>query len=504
MSSLPSLLDDVDAIIELPRGPAAAADSAAFSGVAPTEIPLVVDLDGTLIHSDLLVESFLALAASRPLRAASALLSLRSGKGALKARLADELRLDIGGIPLNEAVVARIRAEKAAGRQIYLASASDIRLVEAMSARVGLFDGVLGSSGGVNLSGRAKADALCRRFGERRFDYIGGSSVDLHVWSRCRKALMAGGTDRLFRKLKMLSPDAVSLDAGTTPWRDYLRALRPHQWLKNILVFAPALAAHAGWPTLMLCVLAFWSFSFCASAVYVLNDLLDLRSDRAHPRKCRRPFASGRVPLVHGAAMIPALLTASVLLAAALPPEFLLVLGGYFMLTTVYSLYLKRKMVADVVALAVLYACRLVGGAAAVGLTLSHWLQALSIFLFLCLALVKRCAELVDRVQAGKGDPAGRGYKLDDLPSLESMAAASGYLTALVMALYLNSDAVSALYRHPERMWLICLALLFWVSRMILKTRRGEMDDDPIVFALKDRVSLVTGVACAVIIAASI
>ncbi|SIT55754.1 UbiA prenyltransferase [Mesorhizobium prunaredense] len=463
----------------------------------------MVDLDGTLIQSDLLMESFLALFANKPFVALRTLAALREGKAAFKTRIVDELVVDVARLPYNACVLAYIEAERAKGRPIYLASASDIRLVRAVSGHLGLFDGVLGSGEEVNLAGKTKAEALCERFGERGFAYIGGDRVDLHVWSRCGEALVAGGTPRLLRQLRGTMPFAVSLDEGGSHWRDYVRALRPHQWLKNILVFAPAIAGHVIVPSALNCIIAFLSFSFCASAVYIVNDLLDLPSDREHPRKCRRPFASGAVPLIHGIAMVPALLLASLLLALTLTPTFLLVVGGYLALTTAYSLYLKRKIIADVMTLAILYALRLVGGGVAAGVAISHWLEALSMFLFLSLALVKRCTELVERVKSGQGDPAGRGYQLGDLPSLEAMATASGYLTALVMALYLNSEAVTSLYRHPERLWLICIAILFWISRIIIKTRRGEMNDDPVVFAVRDRVSLVTGLLCAFIVMAS-
>jgi 4-hydroxybenzoate polyprenyltransferase len=278
--------------------------------------------------------------------------------------------------------------------------------------------------------------------------------------------------------------------------RDYISALRPHQWLKNALVFVPAIAGHVLMTTWFGSILAFISFCLCASAVYILNDLLDLRADRQHPRKRNRPFASGRVPIIHGAVMAPSLLLAAFSLTLFLPKVFAIVLAGYLVLTTLYSFWLKRKVLVDVIALACLYAARVIGGSVATGVLISQWLEAFSIFLFLSLALVKRSGELVDRVKSGRGDPGGRGYRLDDLPVIESMAAASGYLSALVMALYLNSEAVVNLYNKPHRLLLICVALLFWTSRMLLKAHRGQMDDDPIVFAARDRVSLGVGAVC--------
>ena len=282
-------------------------------------------------------------------------------------------------------------------------------------------------------------------------------------------------------------------------WRDYVQALRAHQWLKNILVFTPALAAHRFDDALVASILAFFSFSLSASSVYILNDLLDLRNDRAHPRKRLRPFAAGRIPIMYGVALFPALLLASLAIGFFLPKEFVLVLAGYFLLSCVYSLGLKRRMLVDVVVLACLYGSRVVAGSAATGVVLSPWLVAFAMFLFFSLALVKRCAELADHLDKGKGDPMGRGYRLDDLPVLRSMATASGYVSVLVLALYINGDAVSALYRHPDRLWLNCVLLLFWISRVIMITHRGAMHDDPLVFAATDRLSQLVLLTCAIV-----
>ncbi|WP_299721004.1 UbiA family prenyltransferase [Tardiphaga sp.] len=459
-------------------------------------VPLIVDVDGTLLKTDLLIETFLALLSRKPWKALLTLAELRHGKAAFKARLASLAEIDVSLMPVREEVITFLRAEKARGRQIYLASAADARLVTALSEHLGLFDGVLGSDGKVNLSGAAKADALCARFGKAKFDYVGDSRADLKVWSTCNVALVAGGRGAWRSAIASGQPGVVEIIGSPPRLRDYISALRPHQWLKNVLVFVPAVAGHVLMSTWFGSVLAFVSFCLCASAVYIINDLLDLRADRQHPRKRKRPFASGRVPLIHGAMMAPVLLITAFSLTAFLPRVFAVVLTGYLVLTTLYSFWLKRKVMVDVVALACLYAARVIGGSVATGVLISQWLEAFSIFLFLSLALVKRSGELVDRVNSGRGDPGGRGYRLTDLPVIESMAAASGYLSALVMALYLNSDAVMHLYSKPHRLLLLCVAVLFWTSRMLLKAHRGQMDDDPIVFAARDRVSLGVGTLC--------
>jgi 4-hydroxybenzoate polyprenyltransferase/phosphoserine phosphatase len=467
--------------------------------------PLVVDLDGTLIKTDLLVESFFALLSTEPLRALRTLLSLRHGRAAFKARLAEETAIDFDKLPLNEAVHARLRDEKSKGRRIYFASASDRRYVEQMSARVGLVDGIFASDRNGNLKGQAKAAALCAAFGEGKFDYIGDSYADLPVWKVARKRTVVNPTRSLLRAVHQRFPDADALGRGERRIRDYVQLFRVHQWLKNLLILIPPLAAHEFQPsTLLASLIAFLSFSFAASSAYVLNDLLDVRNDRNHPSKCHRPFASGKIPAWQGILLSPAALVAAMSLALLLPARFMLALAGYYALTLTYSLWIKRKMTIDVVMLACLYGVRLVAGGAATMVPLSPWLQAFAIFLFLSLAIIKRCTELVSHIAQGKGDPKGRGYQLRDLPLLEAMATASGYVAVMIFALYLNSPAVAELYHAPNRLWLICVVLLYWISRVVMLTHRGEMRDDPVVFAATDRVSLVCGGLAAAVIALSL
>ncbi len=477
-----------------------------IAGAALREPPLVVDLDGTLIRSDLLVESFLALLGADPGAALRALGALQGGKAAFKAALADRAVVDVTTLPFDEDVLALVRAARAQGRETHLASASDHRYVAAVAAHLGLFDGAEGSAGGRNLSGEAKAQALAARFGEGGFDYVGDAAVDVAVWGRARTAYVVAPSARLSRRLARadLAPRSVGRREGGV--RPYVRAMRPHQWLKNALVFAPLLAGHAFTPgAFASSAAAFVAFSLVASSVYLLNDLLDLRSDREHARKRLRPFASGRASPLHGALLAPVLLLAGAAVAFALPWRFGAALAGYYALTAAYSFALKRVMTVDVIALACLYGVRLVAGGYATNTPLSPWLEALAVFLFLSLALVKRAGELADRLAAGRGDPAGRGYRLSDLPVVVSMAAASGYLAVLVLALYFNSPAVEVLYAKPHRLWLICVVVLYWVSRMLMKAHRGEMHDDPLVFAVRDRASLVCGaVAAAAVVGANL
>jgi 4-hydroxybenzoate polyprenyltransferase/phosphoserine phosphatase len=454
--------------------------------------PLVVDLDGTLIKSDLLVESFFALLSGMPLRGVAAAAALRSGRAHLKARIAQEAVLELSSLPFNEELLTFLRAEKARGRKLYLATAANEKYANGIAAHIGLFDGVFASDAKTNLKGQAKADLLCKIFGRGNFDYVGNDAADLAIWETAGGVLVVGASGRLLRIVQRRFPGARIIAPRTTGLKDYARALRLHQWLKNLLVFVPAFTAHHfDGATMLACVIAFFSFSLCASSVYLLNDLLDLRSDRDHPTKRRRPFASGQVDILHGIVLIPTILLLSLGIGLLLPWEFPVALAGYYILTLGYSVYLKRQVILDVVALASLYGMRLVGGAAAVSVGLSPWILTFAIFIFLSLALVKRWTELVERINQGKGEMTGRGYRLSDLPVLQTMATSSGYVAVLIFGLYINSPIVGSLYSQPATLWAIPLILLYWVSRIMILTHRGEMHDDPVLFAAKDRVSLI-------------
>lgn len=455
------------------------------------EASLVVDLDGTLIRSDLLIESFFRLLAADPASLLRLPGWLARGKAALKAAIADRVVLELHLLPLNEALVGMIRAEKARGRKVYLASASDRRYVQALADHLGLFDGVFASDGTVNLCGAEKARVLAEAFGDKGFDYAGNAEIDLAVWEKARRAILVDAPPDLAEAARRLCGEVQEMPSGGHAWMSWLRALRVHQWLKNLLVFLPALTGHAfDGGTLGRAALAFLAFSLCASSVYLLNDLIDLGNDRQHPTKKNRPFACGALPLARGVAAIPLLLAASALLCLALPAGFAAVLALYYVITLAYSLVLKRRIVIDVLTLAGLYTLRVMAGAAATAIAVSEWLLAFSMFLFLCLALVKRYSELMERARRHEGRAAGRGYLTDDTPMLGALAGASGFVSVLVLALYINSPDVGRIYARPEALWAICLMLLYWVSRMLMLAHRGQLHDDPVVFAAKDPISL--------------
>ncbi|SED62478.1 4-hydroxybenzoate polyprenyltransferase [Rhizobiales bacterium GAS191] len=450
-------------------------------------IPLVVDLDGTLIRSDLLVESFFQSFGDDWLAPAALLRPLLRGKAQLKAAIADRTEIDPSELPYDEAVLARIRAAISQGRKAYLASASHERYVAAIAAHLGLFSGWFASDMTRNLSGPAKAARLVEAFGQHGFDYIGNDEADLPVWAAAATPIgirVAPGTRR---RLSRMAPQAEFLPSERASLTDWLKLIRVHQYAKNALIFIPLLTAQKFQAASFLIALtAFIAFSLCASGVYILNDLVDLAADRCHPTKKNRPLAAGTIPPFEGIVAACLLLCSAVIIGATVSPMFLGVLVAYFALTSAYTFALKRKMLVDVIVLAMLYTIRVIGGAAAVDVPMSEWLLGFSMFIFTALALIKRYTELSVRLDGDLPDPSNRNYKIGDLPIVATLAAAAGFNAVTVFALYISSDTVHRLYRHPLLLWLICPILMYWIGRALMLAHRRMMHDDPIVFALKD------------------
>lgn len=455
---------------------------------------LAVDLDGTLLNSDMLLETFWNAASKDWGSAIGAVRSLSKGKAALKAELTRASDVDVSTLPYNADVLDYIANWKADGGKVALVTATNQSLADQIANHLGVFDAVHGSSDTTNLKGPNKAAFLVETYGDTGFAYIGDTDADLPVWQAARQIVTVNAPKALRTKAVALGKDITHLGQDAPDIKPYIKALRPHQWVKNVLVFVPILLAHQlDVATLFLGIMAFIAFSLTASSVYVINDLLDLAADRAHPRKCKRPFAAGTVPIRHGTRMAARLLAAGAVLSLLVAPEFLLVLALYFAATTGYSFYFKRRTVIDICVLSGLYTMRIIAGGVAAGVVISVWLLAFSVFFFFALAAIKRQAELVDNSKAGKLAPSGRGYRVDDLAIVSQMSIASGYVSVMVLALYINSPTVSLLYANPQVLWGICLVLLFWISWIAMVTHRGEMHDDPIVYAVKDRISRVCG-----------
>lgn len=472
---------------------------------APDPVPLVVDVDGTLIKTDLLHETTMQFVAQHPFQLWRLPLWLAGGRARVKRELAARVPFDVDDLPLRDETMAVIRDAQADGRPVYLASASDRALVERLADRVGGLAGAFGSDGATNVAGGRKADRLVAAFGEGGFDYVGDRPVDFPVWARARRALAVSHSPAFARRLRRTHADAIVVASPRVHPRGLIKAMRPHQWAKNLLIFLSLVAGHEFGPAQLLpTIIAFFSFCLAASSAYLLNDLLDLPGDRMHPRKRRRPFAAGDVPISWGLVQSALLMLLAIGFAALLPGRFLVILLGYVGLTLGYSLVLKRKLLVDVIVLGGLYTIRVLAGLAATQSPSSQWLLMFSLFLFLSLATMKRCSELVARREAGKADVPGRGYRTGDLTVLFPLAAAAGYGAVLVFALYLYSPEVTVLYARPDWMWLMCPLLLYWISRVLVLCSRDELHDDPVIFALTDRVSWATGLVGAAIIAVSV
>ncbi len=474
---------------------------------AGSAIPLCVDLDGTLIRTDLLWESVVLLARRRPLAMMLLPFWLARGKAHLKEKLARAVRIDAATLPYNEALVEHLRRERASGRRLLLVTASHARPAQDVANHVGLFDEVLATEDGRNLSGARKREELVRRFGERGFDYAGNSAADLAVWPAAREALAVDASRAVLRRLGRRANGMIESPRRPLPLA-LASAIRARQWVKNLLVFVPILLAHRYFDGTHLAgaALGFVAFSLGASGVYVLNDMLDVEADRLHPEKRRRPFASGELPLGAGLALIPLLAGASLGAALVLPPAFGIILGVYFAATTLYSFLLKQFALVDVLMLAGLFTLRIMAGAAASGVDASEWLLAFSMFIFLSLAAVKRFAELQRMVAAGEvaSKVARRGYFAADHLLILQMGICSGFMSVLVLALYITSDGVSRLYSRPELLWLACPLLLYWIGRIWLLAHRGEVHDDPLNFAVRDWNTWIVALAgTAVMVAAS-
>ena len=465
-------------------------------------IPLIVDLDGTLIHSDMLHETAVKAARSNPLNLLLMPFWLADGKAALKRQLC--VRADVSPelLPYNLELISWLRLEKEAGRKIVLCTASDRVIAESIAGYLGIFDEVIASDGLQNIAGKKKADVLITRFGLHNFDYIGNSTTDLTVWEAAKNSILVNASSKTIRAAMLQGNVIKQFPVRPINVSAIARMLRIHQWLKNLLIFIPLVAAHEWANTSLISqlILAFFSFSLCASSVYIANDLLDLDNDRLHPRKRKRPFASGLIPVWAGVVTAPVLLAISTTLALLVGWKFFAWLAAYFLLTCIYSWTLKRLIIIDCLTLAILYTLRIIAGAAAISMSLSFWLLAFAVFLFLSLAFVKRYAEIELQILAGMEKLHGRGYLTTDAGLIQTMGIASGYSSVLVLALYLNSDAVAKLYAAPEFVWAAVPVMIFWVSWMWMQAHRGKMHDDPLVFAVKDRASLVAGAIFAIVL----
>jgi 4-hydroxybenzoate polyprenyltransferase len=467
---------------------------------AVSPLPLCVDLDGTVVRSDTLLEGIFALPLSS--RSLWCFAGLLSGRVAFKKRIAQTSNLDPASLPYNQKMLDYLRDQKAAGRTLILVTAADLATARLVADHLGVFEEVIASDGAENVKGRAKARILSSRFGEKGFVYAGNSRADLPVWSAANSAVIVNAPPGVAVAARRVA--AVEKEIGQRPsiFSGILRAMRPHQWIKNILIFVPIITAHAtrnvsGWLHAML---AFLAFCFTASGIYLVNDLSDLKADRLHPRKSKRPFASGVVPLHLGVAAAILLLAAG--LSLAVLGRVLLILLIYAVMSIAYSAKLKEMPLVDVFMLSALYTIRLFGGGRSSGYAVSFWLLAFSNFIFLSLALVKRVAELKN-TPVGTSNIARRGYRLEDISILQMFGCASALAATVVLALFVQAEATVERYASPGLLWGLVPLILFWQFRLWLATTRGNMRDDPITYAAGDWVTWLVGAASFLIMAAA-
>lgn len=461
-----------------------------------TAIPLVIDLDGTLLKTDMLVESLLYVVRHSPFDILKIPTWLFKGKAHLKQQLAVRSQFDPEFLPYNKEVLSLIEQTRSEKRPIVLATASDDSIAHNIAEYLGCFDHVLASDGNRNLSGTQKATALVEHFGENGFDYAGNSNDDLPVWQHARKAIVVNASKQTIRRAQANENTDRVINSDQSSVLDWLKALRPHQWSKNALLLLPLLASHqfGDIDNITSVLMGIFLFSLSASSAYLLNDLLDIQDDRQHPSKCHRPLAAGKISALHAAflailmAVVP--ITLSILI---LPLAFSVVLLSYYALTLAYSFWLKRQTAVDVVTLSMLYTLRIVAGAFAIEVPLTFWILTFSMFLFLSLALMKRFTELYQAREKGKSTKtAGRGYYPDDLEMVSSMGVSSAFLSILILALYIQDQSTTLAYSNPAILWFTCPIMLLWITRIWFLTHRGEMTDDPVLFAIKDKTSLAT------------
>lgn len=466
-------------------------------------LPLAVDLDGTVIATDLLWEALVRAFKANPLILFMVPFWLFAGKARLKQELAMRVTFDASLLPYRADFIDFLRAEKATGRKLVLATGSAKPFADAIAAHLGIFDQVMASEGSVNLTSSRKRDALVAAFGDGGFDYAGNSHEDIKVFDAASKSIIVA-PDRTAAKFQSANGGVLFAGVPVTP-KILFKLLRVHQWAKNVLIAVPAVLANdlSRMATDVAIVFAFFAFSFLASAIYIINDLFDLDSDRRHKTKRRRPLAAGLVSIPMGVAVAGCLVACSVAFSLYLPLAFQLVLGAYAVLTTAYTAALKRMLLIDVLALAGLYTVRVIAGAAATQIDVSFWLLAFSVFFFLSLALVKRFVELDTTDETETGKISGRGYRVTDRQVLAEAGIAATFSSVLVLALYIDSDQVKLIYPRPYLIWMLCPIVLYLSLRIWVLARRGEMHEDPVVFILSDWRSQVMVLAGAVLVAAA-
>lgn len=457
-----------------------------------TSLPLCVDLDGTLIQTDTLWESCLRLVSQQPLMLLLLPLWLFLGKAGFKYKVSQHVELAPSSLPFNTKLLKYLTQQKLHNRHLVLVTAANKKIAESIAHHLNIFDEVLASENDHNLSGQNKANVLCQKFGEKGFVYVGNDNIDLKIWRHAAAAIVVNGSEALNSKAQQLTSIEEIFPTKQKPsLKVILKAMRIHQWVKNLLIFTALILSHSWFNAegLKSILFAFFSFGFAASSIYLINDLIDLEADRKHKTKKNRPLASGVLPITWAIVLIPILLIFSYAFAFQTNTDFITVLTAYLILTTAYSLFLKPIALLDVITLTSLYTIRIIAGAVAINVPISHWLLAFSMFIFLSLALIKRFSELKNLTQQGETNSLSRGYHVDDLPAVSLFGISSGYISVIVLVFYIHDLQAGTLYSNPDWLWFVAVTVLYWISHMWLLAFRGQMNEDPVLFAIHDRTS---------------
>jgi len=465
-----------------------------YETVSNTSLPLCVDLDGTLIQTDSLWESCLRLISQQPLILLLLPFWLFLGKAGFKQKVSQHVELAPSSLPFNTNLLKYLTHQRLHNRQLVLVTAANKKIAEAIASHLNIFDEIIASDEQHNLSGKNKASVLIDKFGEKGFVYAGNANIDLNVWQHAAAAILVNASDTVSKKAKQITHIEETFPLQHKPsLKILLKAMRIHQWAKNLLIFTALVLSHSWFSpeAFKSIILAFFSFGFAASSIYLINDLVDLEADRNHKIKRNRPLAAGTLPIHRAILTIPVLLIVSFALASQTNAEFIMVLSTYLILTTLYSFFLKQRALLDVITLTSLYTLRIIAGAVAINVPLSHWLLAFSMFIFLSLALIKRFSELRNLSQQGETKSLSRGYHVDDLPAISLFGICSGYISVMIMVLYIHDLQADALYKQADWLWFVAVTILYWISHMWLLAFRGQMNEDPVLFAIHDRTSYI-------------
>ena len=455
-------------------------------------IPLVVDLDGTLTLTDTLFESFILFIKKNPfLNIFLTFFWLFQGKAKLKDMISKHVEIRSNLLPYNLAFLEWLNLQHSTGRKLVLCSAANHKIANQVADHFQIFDEVHSSTSTHNLSGQNKTLLLESLYGEYGYIYAGNSFDDLNVWKKAGESVIVNASLKVTNALKKITTSYIEFPRQKLRIRHFIKLLRLHQWAKNILIFLPLLAAHKlyDFENITLLLVAFVAMGLCASSTYMLNDIFDLESDRLHPRKRFRPFASGDIP-IEFALLIFFIYPASIFIASFVGKGFVYILLLYTLITLAYSFYLKSIVILDCIVLAALYTIRIIAGAVVIDNDISFWLLSFSVLLFFSLSFLKRYAEILSIKDSGKIDLHGRGYLSSDSPLILSLGTSSGLGSIVVMMLYLNSPEILELYNNTILLWCTIPVLLFWISHIWFQTHRGNMHDDPVIFAVTDKISI--------------